>query len=231
MKTAGIIGGMSWESTIPYYQQINQAVQERLGGLHSAPIVLYSVNFDGLARMQGDGDWDGIAGILSAAARSLERAGSDFVLLATNTMHQVADRIERAVSIPFVHIADVTGARIRERSMKKVGLVGTAFTMEQEFYRSRLLERFGIEAVIPAEGDRRFVHGTIYNELCCGRFLDSSRKEFLRIIRELSDRGAEGIILGCTEIPLLVTSKHTDIPLFDTGRIHAEAAVEMILAG
>lgn len=230
MKTAGLIGGMSWESTIPYYQQINQAVQEKLGGLHSAPLVIFSVDFSPLALMQEIGDWDGIAGILSAAACSLERAGSDFVLLATNTMHQVADRIEGAVSIPFLHIADVTGARIRERGMKKVGLLGTAFTMEQNFYRSRLLERFGIDAFIPAERDRRFVHGTIYNELCCGRFLDSSRKEFLRIISELSERGAEGIILGCTEIPLLVTSEHTDIPLFDTGRIHAEAAVKMIMA-
>ncbi|MBN2720973.1 MAG: aspartate/glutamate racemase family protein [Proteobacteria bacterium] len=231
MKTAGIIGGMSWESTIPYYQEINHAVQKKLGGLHSAPLIIFSVDFSPLAIMQENGDWDGIAGTLSGAARSLQQGGADFVLLATNTMHQVADRIEEAVSIPFVHIADVTGARILERGMKKVGLLGTAFTMEQEFYRSRLLERFGIEAIIPAEGDRRFVHGTIYNELCCGRFLDSSRKEFLRIIGELSDRGAEGIILGCTEIPLLVTSEHTDIPLFDTGRIHAEAAVEMILEG
>jgi len=229
MKTAGIIGGMSWESTVPYYQHINQAVQKNLGGLHSAPLVLFSVDFAEMARMQEEGDWEGIGRALGNAAVSLERVGCDFVLLATNTMHQVADRIEEPLSVPFLHITDAAAARIHKKRLKKVGLLGTAFTMEQDFYRTRLLERHGIEALIPDEEDRRFIHRTIYSELCCGRFLDSSRREFVRIIGDLSNRGAEGIVLGCTEIPLLVTSEHTDVTLFDTGRIHAEAAVEMIL--
>ena len=231
MKTAGIIGGMSWESTVPYYQQINKAVQGRLGGLHSAPLVLFSMDFAEMARMQEEGDWDGIGQSLSQAARALERAGSDFVLLATNTMHKVADQIEEAISVPFLHIADAAAARIHLEKVKKVGLMGTAFTMEQDFYRTRLLERHGIKTLIPSDEDRRFIHRTIYTELCCGRLLDSSRREFVRIIGDLSALGAEGIVLGCTEIPLLVTPDHTDVPLFDTGRIHAEAAVEMILEG
>ncbi len=231
MKTAGIIGGMSWESTVPYYQQINQAVQGELGGLHSAPLVLFSVDFAEMASMQESGDWDGIGQSLAGAAQALEHAGSDFVLLATNTMHKVAGEIEEALSVPFLHIADATAAKIRQKGAGRVGLLGTAFTMEQDFYRTRLLEKHGIETLIPGDEDRRLIHNTIYSELCCGRFLDSTRQEFIRIIEELSNQGAEGIVLGCTEIPLLVTPEHTDIPLFDTGRIHAEAAVEMILEG
>lgn len=229
MKTAGIIGGMSWESTVPYYRQINEGVRERLGGLHSAPMVLLSVDFAPLAEMQLSEAWDRITGEMVSAALSVEKAGADFLLLASNTMHRVAGEVEEAVSIPFLHIADTTAAAIRQAGLEKVGLLGTAFTMEQAFYRSRLAEKHGIESVIPGPEDRAMIHRTIYTELCCGKIREESRARFLEVVDDLADRGASGIILGCTEIPLLITPEHTDIPLFDTGRLHTDGAVEMIL--
>lgn len=231
MKTAGIIGGMSWESTVPYYAQINEGIRDRLGGLHSAPILLRSVDFAPLAAMQKEGRWEEIGGFLAGAALSLERAGADFVVLASNTMHKVADAIEGALSIPFLHIADAAGERVLQAGMKRVGLLGTAFTMEQGFYSDRLLVRYGIETLVPEREDRRFIHETIYTELCCGVLSDEARERFLETIKGLVDQGAEGIVLGCTEIPLLVTPSHTSVPLFDTGRIHTAKVVEWMVEG
>jgi len=229
MKTVGIIGGLSWESTLPYYRLINEGVRDRLGGLHSARIVLNSVDFAPLAAMQEQGQWDEIADILANAALAVQGAGADFVVLATNTMHKVADGIEEVLSVPFLHIADATGEKVVETGMTRVGLLGTIFTMEQGFYTGRLSEKFGVDVLIPEGKDRQLVNQVIYGELCCGQILDSSRKEYLRIIDEMMERGAEAIVLGCTEVPLLVTPEHTDVTLFDTGLIHAEAAVEMML--
>ncbi len=231
MKTVGIVGGMSWESTVPYYRQINEGVRDRLGGLHSARIVLYSVDFAPLAEMQEKGQWEKITEEMIAGARSVERAGADFLLLASNTMHAVAGKVEAAVSIPFLHIADTTAAAIRKAGFEKVGLLGTAFTMEQDFYRARLAEKHGIEAIIPGPGARAMIHRTIYTELCCGQIRDESRDRFLKVVDDLTVQGAQGIILGCTEIPLLVTPQHTHVPLFDTGRLHTEGAVEWMLEG
>ena len=230
MKTVGIIGGLSWESTLPYYRLINEGVRDRLGGLHSAKIILNSVDFAPLAAMQEEGRWEEIGAILEEAALAVQGAGADFVVLATNTMHKVAERIEEALSIPFLHIADGAGERIVEAGMSRVGLLGTIFTMEQEFYTGRLKEKFGIEVLVPEKKDRQQVSRVIYGELCCGQILDSSRLEYLRIIDDLMGQGAEGIVLGCTEVPLLVTPEHTNVSLFDTGLIHAEAAVEFALS-
>jgi aspartate racemase len=229
MKTVGIIGGLSWESTLPYYRLINEGVRDRLGGLHSARIVLNSVDFAPLAKMQEQGQWDEISVVLTDAALAVQGAGADFVVLATNTMHKVAERIEEALSIPFLHIADAAGEKIVEAGMTRVGLLGTIFTMEQKFYKGRLKEKFGVEVLVPEEKDRQLVNKVIYGELCCGQILDESRQEYLRIIDELVEKGVEGIVLGCTEVPLLVAPEHTNIPLFDTGLIHAEAAVEFAL--
>jgi aspartate racemase len=229
LKTVGIIGGMSWESTIPYYRQINEGVRDRLGGLNSAPMVLVSVNFAPLAEMQSEEAWDRIGEEMASAARCVERAGADFLLLASNTMHRVAEEVETAVSIPFLHIADTTAAAIRKAGFKKVGLLGTAFTMEQAFYRDRLAVKHGIEALIPGSGERAMIHRTIYEELCCGEIREESRARFLKVVDDLAARGAQGIILGCTEIPLLVTPEHTDIPLFDTGKLHTAGAVEIMM--
>ena len=230
MKTVGIIGGLSWESTLPYYRLINEGIRDRLGGLHSAKIILNSVDFAPLAAMQEEGRWEEIGTILEEAALAVQGAGADFVVLATNTMHKVAERIEEALSIPFLHIADGAGERIVEAGMSRVGLLGTIFTMEQEFYTGRLKEKFGIEVLVPEKKDRQQVSRVIYGELCCGQILDSSRLEYLRIIDDLMGQGAEGIVLGCTEVPLLVTPEHTNVSLFDTGLIHAEAAVEFALS-
>jgi aspartate racemase len=229
MKTVGIIGGMSWESTVPYYRLINEGVRDRLGGLHSARIILNSVDFAPLAVMQSEDHWEEIGDILTEAALTVQQAGADFVLLATNTMHKVADRLEEVLNVPLLHIADAAGERIVQTGMSRVGLLGTAFTMEQDFYRVRLSDKFGVEVLVPDDEDRQFVHRVIYDELCCGQVLDESRREYLRIIGELVERGAEGVVLGCTEIPLLITPEHTSVRLFDTGLIHAETAVEMTL--
>ncbi len=226
MKTIGLIGGMSWESTIGYYREINQRVKKVLGGLHSAKIVLHSVDFDPIEKLQHSGNWAGTADILIEAAKSVESAGADFILICTNTMHKVAADIEQNINIPLLHIADATAEALVKDRIKKVGLLGTAFTMEQDFYKQRLIETYGLEVVIPNKADRQLVHNTIYNELCLGNIQDASRQEYLRIIKELTKSGAEAIILGCTEIGMLINQQHTDVPIYDTTAIHAAKAVE-----
>jgi len=229
MKTIGLIGGMSWESTLGYYRQINEAVKRRLGGLHSARIVLYSVDFHDIERLQHAGDWDAAGAALADAARALERAGADFVVLCTNTMHKVAPAIEAAVAIPLLHIADPTAAAITAAGFARVGLLGTRFTMEQAFYRDRLRDR-GLDVLVPDEAARERVHRVIYDELCLGVVRDASRAAYRDIMRALVARGAEAVILGCTEISLLVGADDAAVPLFDTTALHAEAAVDAALA-
>lgn len=229
MKTIGLIGGMSWESTIPYYRQINQRIKERLGGLHSAKVALYSVDFHEIERLQHAGDWDAAGRMLADAARSLQAAGADFLVLCTNTMHKVAPAIEAAVDIPLLHIADPTAEAIRAAGVATVGLLGTCFTMEQAFYKDRLVERFGLKVLTPNEGDRQVVHRIIYEELCLGRIRDESRGEYQRIIAALVEQGAEAVILGCTEISLLVGPADATVPLFDTTALHALHAADAAL--
>ncbi len=230
MKTIGLIGGMSWESTVPYYRLINETMREQLGGLHSAQLVLYSVDFYAIERLQHAGDWEAAGALLGDAAGALERAGADFIVLCTNTMHKVAAAIESAVSIPLLHIADPTAYAIRLAGLRRIGLLGTRFTMEQAFYRDRLQQKHGIEVLIPTESDRETVHRIIYDELCMGKILAASRTEYRRVIAELIDRGAQGIILGCTEISTLVGADDSAAPLFDTTRYHAIAAAMRALA-
>lgn len=220
---------MSWESTIPYYRQINQAIKERLGGLHSAKIVLYSVDFHEVERLQHSGDWEAAGELLAGAARALESAGADFLVLCTNTMHKVAPTIEAAVCIPLFHIADPTAEAIKDTRLSTVGLLGTRFTMEQAFYKDRLRERHGLQVLIPSKNDRDVIHRVIYEELCLGRIVEASRDEYRRIMTELVDQGAEGIVLGCTEISLLVAQQDSSVPLFDTTTIHARMAAEWAL--
>ena len=229
MKIIGLIGGMSWESTVTYYQQINEAIKAQLGGLHSAKLVLYSVDFHEIERLQHAGDWDAAGKLLADAARALESAGADFLVLCTNTMHKVAPAIEAAVRIPLLHIADPTGEAIRRAGLTCVGLLGTRFTMEQAFYRDRLRERHGLTVVIPGDDDRDIVHRVIYEELCLGQIKPESRDEYRRIIAALVSQGAEGIILGCTEISLLVGPADADVPLFDTTALHAQHAAKRAL--
>ncbi len=230
MKTIGLIGGMSWESSALYYRWINEGVRARLGGLHSARIVLVSVDFAEIESLQHAGDWDGAAAILAEAARSLHRAGADFMLICTNTMHRVAGPVQAAAPIPLLHLADATAARIASAGHTRIGLLGTAFTMEQAFYRERLEARV-LEVMVPDAPDRRIVHRVIYEELCRGVVRDESRREYLRIIDGLGARGAECVIEGCTEIVMLVGPGDTSMPLFDTTAIHARAAVELALDG
>lgn len=229
MKTIGLIGGMSWESTIPYYRQINERIKERLGGLHSAKIALYSVDFHEIERLQHAGDWEAAGRLLADAARSLKAAGADFLVLCTNTMHKVAPAIEAAVEIPLLHIADPTAEAIRAAGVATVGLLGTRFTMEQAFYKERLVEKFGLAVVTPDEADRQVVHRIIYEELCLGRIRDESREEYRRIIAALVEQGAEAVILGCTEISLLVGPADASVPLFDTTALHALHAADAAL--
>ncbi len=229
MKTIGLIGGMSWESSVEYYRLINEAVKERLGGLHSAQLLLYSVDFAAIERLQHGGDWDAAGAILADAARRLERGGADFLLLCTNTMHKVADAITGAVSIPFVHIADPTATAIRTAGVGTIGLLGTRFTMEQEFYRGRLEGQDGLRVLVPDAADREAVHRIIYDELCLGIISEESRAAYRAIMARLVAQGAEGIILGCTEITLLVSAADATVPLFDTTRLHAEAAALLAL--
>ncbi len=229
MKTIGLIGGMSWESSAEYYRLINEAVKERLGGLHSAQLLLYSVDFAAIERLQHRGDWDAAGAILADAARRLERGGADFLLLCTNTMHKVADAITGAVSIPFVHIADPTATAIRTAGVGTIGLLGTRFTMEQEFYRGRLEGQDGLRVLVPDAADREAVHRIIYDELCLGIISEESRAAYRAIMARLVAQGAEGIILGCTEITLLVSAADATVPLFDTTRLHAEAAALLAL--
>lgn len=230
MQTIGLIGGMSWESTLPYYRFVNEATRERLGGLHSAKVVLVSVDFHEIEQLQHAGDWVAAGALLADAARALQSAGADFMVLCTNTMHKVAPAIESAVGIPLLHIADATAAAIRGDGVQRVGLLGTRFTMEQAFYRERLEQRHGIEVHVPGEADREIVHRVIYDELCAGKVLEASRSEYRRIIAALVTAGAQAVILGCTEIGLLVGAADADVPLYDTTHLHALAAVEQALA-
>ena len=229
MKTIGLIGGMSWESTVPYYRQINETIRKRLGGLHSAKIVLYSVDFHDIERLQHAGDWDAAGSALALAARALEAAGADFLVLCTNTMHKVAPAIEAAVAIPLFHIADPTADEIREAGFSSVGLLGTRFTMEQDFYRERLRERHGLKVLVPPPDDRAVIHRVIYDELCLGKIVPESRSAYRRVMAALEARGAQAIILGCTEISLLVDQADATVPLFDTTAIHACRAAEFAL--
>jgi len=231
MKIIGLLGGMSWESTVSYYQILNQEVKRRLGGLHSARIILHSVDFQSIEVLQHAGQWDEAARILSLAARGVEAAGANLLLICTNTMHKVAPEIEAAIGIPLLHIADATGEAIVEQRIGRVALLGTRFTMEQAFYRGRLEQRFGLEVLVPDEAGRERVHRVIYDELCLGSVRDESRVDLIRIIDRLADQGAEGVILGCTEIALLLRPEDTSLPLFDTTRIHALAAVDSALEG
>lgn len=229
MKTIGLLGGMSWESTVPYYRIVNETVRERLGGLHSAKVVLYSVDFHGIEELQRAAQWDAAGAQLAAAALSLERAGAQLLVLCTNTMHKVAPHIEAAVSMPLLHIADPTAEAIRAAGISTIGLLGTRFTMEQPFYRDRLSERHGLQVLVPPPEDRAIVHRVIYEELCLGRVNAASRDAYRRIMEQLVERGAGGIILGCTEITLLVDGSDASVPLFDTTLLHARAAAERAL--
>lgn len=226
MKTIGLLGGMSWESTVGYYRAINEGVKKSLGGLHSAKIVLHSVDFQPIEKLQHKGDWEGTARILSEAALSVQAAGADFLLICTNTMHKVAPDIEKAIRIPILHIADATGEVLVNKGIKTVGLLGTAFTMEQDFYKGLLIQKYDLEVLIPNESDRKIIHDVIYKELCLGTTTERSKKEYLRIIESLASQGAEAVILGCTEIGLLVKQNDTDVELYDTTAIHAAKAVE-----
>ena len=230
MRTIGLIGGMSWESTLPYYRLINQAVQERLGGLHSARIVLYSFDFDDVERLQRAGDWDAAGALLADAARRLVAAGAELLVLCTNTMHRVAPALEAAVAVPLLHIADPTAEAIRRAGLATVGLIGTRFTMEQAFYRDRL-RGHGLEVLTPPPADRELVHRVVYEELCRGRVLDASRAAYRRVMADLVARGAQAVILGCTEISLLVGPQDATVPLFDTTRLHALSAAGRALEG
>jgi aspartate racemase len=226
MKTVGLLGGMSWESTADYYRAINEGVKKRLGGLHSAKIAMYSVDFAQIEHMQHEGDWEGTAKILSDAAQKVESAGADFLLICTNTMHKVSPQIEEAIDIPLLHIADATAEVLVGEGIKTVGLLGTAFTMEQDFYKGRLKQRYGLNVLTPNQEDILVVHDVIYQELCQGDVRKESKDEYLRIIESLSNQGADAVILGCTEIGMLVNQSDTNIRLFDTTEIHAESAVK-----
>jgi aspartate racemase len=229
MKTIGLLGGMSWESTLSYYRLINEGVKEGLGGLHSAQLVLYSVDFGPIESLQHQGDWEGLARILGEAAQRIQAAGADFLVICSNTVHRVFPEIELAIEIPLLHIADAMGEVLVDQGITRVGLLGTAFTMEQDFYKGRLQQKYGLSVLVPGRADRGIVHKTIYQELCLGRTTCKSQAEYLRIIDELAAQGAEAVILGCTEIGLLVTQDDTHTRLFDTTAIHAAKAVEFAL--
>ncbi|MBE5974627.1 MAG: aspartate/glutamate racemase family protein [Paenibacillaceae bacterium] len=228
MKTIGIIGGMSWESTVTYYQIMNETVKQELGGLHSAKILLYSVDFSEIERCQAEGDWEKSGDILASAAESLEKAGADFLVIATNTMHKVAPQIQKRIQIPIVHIAEVTAEELKQKHITTVALLGTKYTMTQEFYKEKL-ENAGITVLIPDAQEIEVVNSIIYDELCLGSILETSKERFLQIIETLKKRGAQGVILGCTEIGLLIKQEDTDLPVFDTTRIHAVKAAKLSL--
>lgn len=229
MKTIGLIGGMSWESSLEYYRILNETIKERLGGLHSAKCVLVSVEFSEIEPLQHQERWAELAQMMVAAAQNVERAGADFVLLCTNTMHKLAEDIQAGIHIPFLHIADASARKIKSAGIRKVGLLGTRYTMEQDFYRLRLEEKHHLSVLIPGEQHRELVHRIIYQELCLGMIKEESRLQFAQVIQELVHNGAQGIILGCTEIELLVKPEDSPVPLFPTTRIHAEAAVDYAL--
>src|SRR5690349_7976126 len=231
MRTLGLIGGMSWESTAEYYRLLNRAVAERRGGLHSAPLLVHSVDFAPVAAMQAAGDWAGAGAALARAAAGLERAGAEALVLCTNTMHHVAPAIERAIAVPLLHVVDVTGAALRAAGVRRAGLLGTRYTMELPFWRDRLAERAGVDLVVPDAEDRALVHRVIYEELVRGRVEPRSRAAYVDVIRRLGDAGAEAVVLGCTEIGLLVGAADSPLPAFDTTALHAAAAAEFILGG
>ena len=223
LKTIGLIGGMSWESTVTYYKIINETVKEKLGGLHSAKCILYSVDFQEIEECQANGNWEKSGEILGEAAYNLEKAGADFIVICTNTMHKVVNQIKEKISIPILHIAEMTAEKILEKGLKNIALLGTKYTMEQDFYKSKLIEK-GINVIIPDKNDIETINEVIYDELCLGIINSNSKKKFLEIVDKLRNKGAEGIILGCTEIGLLIKNEDTDVPLFDTAIIHAEQA-------
>ncbi len=229
MKIIGLLGGMTWHSTVEYYRLINSGVQKALGGSHSAHCVLYSVDFDEFERLQSEGGWEALAGHMVEAAKRTEQAGAEFLLICANTMHRVAAEVAAAVSIPLLHIADATAAEIRKQGLSRVGLLGTRFTMEQDFYRNRLERQHGLEVLVPGDDDRKTVHDIIYHELGHGIILESSRGIYTSIIEKLHNLGAQGVILGCTEIPLLIREYDCPLPMFDTTAIHAAAAVRYAL--
>ncbi len=228
MKTIGLIGGLSWESTTDYYRYINTLVKEKMGGLHSAKCLLYSFDFEEIVALQKAGHWEKATELMINAAKTLEAGGADVVLICTNTMHKMAKEVQASLSIPLLHIAEVTGNKAKEAGLKKVGLLGTMFTMEHAFYKETLLDQ-GIETIVPKKEDRESVHHIIFDELCKGIILPESKKTYIRIIEKLIDQGAEGVILGCTEIPLLIKQEDSSIPLFDTTFLHAKAAVSFAL--
>ena len=230
MKIIGMIGGMSWESSIEYYRIINQTTRETLGGLHSAKSIMYSVEFAEIEELQHQNRWQETSQILIAAAKNLERAGADFIIICTNTMHKVYDDVQNNLQIPMLHIADTTAEEIRARGITKIGLLGTRFTMEEDFYKGRLTEKYGMKVIIPSPAEMEEVHRVIYEELCAGKILESSKEKYSDIINGLVNAGAEGIILGCTEIGLLIKSPDSPVPLFDTTEIHANAAVRFALS-
>jgi len=230
MKTIGMLGGMSWQSTVSYYQALNRGIGAALGGFHSAKILLHSVDFDEIEKLQQQGDWPAMAKILVKAAQSVEAGGADFLLICTNTMHKVVGEIAAAISIPLLHIADATAAQLLADDIQRVGLLGTRFTMEQDFYKGRLSANFGIDVEIPDAEDIETIHRIIYSELCLGNIRDDSRRQYLAIIDKLQARGAQAIVMGCTEIALLVQQQHTPVPLYDTTQIHAAKAVQMAIA-
>ena len=229
MKTIGLIGGMSWESTVTYYKIINETVKEKLGGLHSAKCILYSIDFQEIEECQANGNWEKSGEILGEAANNLEKAGADFIVICTNTMHKVINQTKEKISIPILHIAEMTAEKILEKGLKNIALLGTKYTMEQDFYKSKLIEK-EINVIIPDKNDIEIINKVIYDELCLGTINSNSKKKFLEIVDKLRSKGAEGIILGCTEIGLLIKNEDTDVPLFDTAVIHAEeAAIYSIL--
>ncbi|TKI02948.1 aspartate/glutamate racemase family protein [Martelella alba] len=229
MKTLGLLGGMSWESTLPYYRLINQGIGERLGGLHSADLILCSLDFADIARWQSEGDWPRAGRLLAEKARLLEQSGAQAIVLCTNTMHKVADTIEQACSLPLLHIADATGRAVRRRGLRRVGLLGTGFTLREDFYRRRLESGFGLEVLVPDEADIDDIHRVIFDELCRGQIREASRQSLRRIIARLEARGIQGLILGCTELGLLISAEDCQGALFDTTAIHAADAVAFAL--
>ncbi|OEH92590.1 aspartate/glutamate racemase family protein [Bacillus solimangrovi] len=229
MKTIGMLGGMSWESSAIYYQLINERVKEQLGGHHSAKSILYSVDFHMIKQLQESGQWDEATRQLIETARYIEKAGADFLIICTNTMHKMADEVQAGISIPLLHIADMTGEQIIKQKLKKIGLLGTNFTMEQDFYKGRLQSKYDLDIVVPDDNDRKIIHEIIYNELCLGVVKNESKQQYLKIIAKLIDNGAEAIILGCTEITMLVKQLDVSVPVFDTTKIHANKAADFAI--
>lgn len=226
MKTIGMIGGMSWESTLEYYRIVNQTVKEKLGGFHSAECILYSVDFEAVERLQHRGEWDLLTQLMVDAAQKVKKAGADFVLICTNTMHMMADEVQNSIRIPLLHIVDVTADAIKANGQNRIGLLGTKFTMEHDFYKGRLQNKYGIDVLIPSQEEREVIHEILYSELCLGEIKELSKNKFKDIIHNLIERGAQGVVLGCTEIPLIVHQKDYTVPLYDTTTLHARAAVE-----